>query len=1144
LELGGERLRVLRSFVLRRKILTVFLTFVLMGCLFVPFAERRVSDGLRTEDAKPDTVEDQIVNLVPIKNAILSGLGDTVQLTNDTYPDRYPQIDSGKVAWVKYGDTRVNLFDGTSIITIADHAAENVQIDSGQVVWNTVYDKELYYYDGFSVHQLTSDPYDPYFPEKYADIDPQIDEGKIVWQRYNEWGEEYAVFLYTGASTIQLTDYGHTDGGRLKPQIDAGQIVWMMAEWEDVNSIFFHNGITTTKLADYGDNPQIDAGQVVWQGHDGFDWEIFFYNGTSTIQLTNNSYHDKTPQIDAGQVVWQGSDGTDWEIFFYNGTSTIQLTNNSYHDETPQIDAGHITWVGYDGIDDEIFLYTGHSTVQLTENAYTDSRPQIDADQVVWEGLPPNPEWENLEIFLYSFADIPGPPLYPYCSQGILHNYLTWDEPDDDGGADITHYNVYRGTVANGTKTYLGSSPTTAYNDTTGKVNTTYYYDVTADNGFGESSHSEEVSGTPRSAPFLVWKYPNEGEEIIFPMGTAVFNFRYDSGGLDNVTLEINGISFGSVWNKTSTIISPYTNDTDGAIEAVLKGYIEETLFISDSRNFTFSKLTIEVEELVDDGREYLGQQLYTILHDPNGDQSFSGFKQQKGLSIGVGSTTSVSMGAGIELETETWIPGVEVGFSGKLEWEWSDSHDFRWEITRTTELTSSKDSSNKDYIGPGYGDTYWGEAWSCYWAAKAYYRKYFNGTEKYEEPRICYRVIRSQEVVLRDQNAPEEWRARNPVHNGWQNVDWINESTVDGGSPFSFTKEVTNSSKHRTEFDIDLDLEASLKFTGQKVNATVKITFGLEYQTYSESEWKDTYTTSYTIEDGESTDSIVFEYGIDRTFGTPIFRPIPIACRTSYPLEHDTFDYIPPIIEFPTINYDTSLDGLAPCEDDQPFIKADIFDEGGIDLAVIWYSLNGGTNWDSVMLQEQVANPGSWQGSIPSLNHGVTVLWYLQAWDLEGSNSIRKDPNGLPYQYIVLNRAPSVRILSPNGAESYLDTLRITWSALDVDGDVLTYTLSYNIANTGWQLLASGVSGNYYDWDISDMPYCETVLVKVVADDGFGGTAFDESDYVFTIGEAPADGNGGGAPVEIVLIVGATAVVAVLAVGVFLSRRSRIIVE
>ncbi|MFX1265098.1 MAG: hypothetical protein ACFFH0_06940, partial [Promethearchaeota archaeon] len=106
------------------------------------------------------------------------------------------------------------------------------------------------------------------------------------------------------------------------------------------------------------------------------------------------------------------------------------------------------------------------------------------------------------------------------------------------------------------------------------------------------------------------------------------------------------------------------------------------------------------------------------------------------------------------------------------------------------------------------------------------------------------------------------------------------------------------------------------------------------------------------------------------------------------------------------------------------------------------------------------------------------------------------------------------------------------------------TYTLSYNIADTGWQLLASGVSGNYYDWDISDMPYCETVLVKVVADDGFGGTASDESDYVFTVGEAPGDGNGGGAPAEIVLIVGATAVVAVIAVGAFLSRRSRIIVE
>ena len=106
-----------------------------------------------------------------------------------------------------------------------------------------------------------------------------------------------------------------------------------------------------------------------------------------------------------------------------------------------------------------------------------------------------------------------------------------------------------------------------------------------------------------------------------------------------------------------------------------------------------------------------------------------------------------------------------------------------------------------------------------------------------------------------------------------------------------------------------------------------------------------------------------------------------------------------------------------------------------------------------------------------------------------------------------------------------------------------MTYTLSYNIENTGWQLLATGVSGTYYDWDISDLPFCETVLVKVVADDGFGGSALDECDYVFTIG-TPPEGDGEEPFVVLLLVGGAALVGTVVAVGVYLSRRSPIIVE
>ena len=42
----------------------------------------------------------------------------------------------------------------------------------------------------------------------------------------------------------------------------------------------------------------------------------------SIIQLTNNNTNDEFPQISGNNVVWRDFDGNDYEIYFYNGTTT------------------------------------------------------------------------------------------------------------------------------------------------------------------------------------------------------------------------------------------------------------------------------------------------------------------------------------------------------------------------------------------------------------------------------------------------------------------------------------------------------------------------------------------------------------------------------------------------------------------------------------------------------------------------------------------------------------------------------------------------------------------------------------------------------------------------------------------------------
>ena len=114
------------------------------------------------------------------------------------------------------------------------------------------------------------------------------------------------------------------------------------------------------QLSNNGNYPQIHNGKVVWEGSDATDSEIFYWDGTSVQNISNNSslIDDTSPQIHNGQVVWSADEWpNDYEIYYWDGTSTKQLTDNSIDEMWPQIHDGQVAWNGYDGNDYEIFLW-------------------------------------------------------------------------------------------------------------------------------------------------------------------------------------------------------------------------------------------------------------------------------------------------------------------------------------------------------------------------------------------------------------------------------------------------------------------------------------------------------------------------------------------------------------------------------------------------------------------------------------------------------------------------------------------------------------------------------------------------------------------------------------------------------------------
>ncbi|MBN2155482.1 MAG: fibronectin type III domain-containing protein [Candidatus Lokiarchaeota archaeon] len=598
----------------------------------------------------------------------------------------------------------------------------------------------------------------------------------------------------------------------------------------------------------------------------------------------------------------------------------------------------------------------------------------------------------------------PDPPANLHLTQDILQIRLDWDPPNSYG-ALITHYNIYRGTIAGGSKTLIDTTPLTAYNDTTGTVGVEYYYMVTAESVEGESENSTEVSGKSFDQPFVRWTSPEDYASVVFAKGEPVtFSFDYDWGNLQDVELIIEkgvfSVNHGSVWNKTSIDIYEI-NYLDGSVTCTLNGYNNSILVSSDVREFTFVKIVIEVGELINSSTEILGKQLYMILHDPHGDNSYSFFEQSTQLSLGVGMELITAVGVNIEVGETFELFGVETGASLALSFKTTmeTGYDFRYEITDTTSLTSSQVTDNPDYIGPGYGDRYWGESWILKWVLNATYRVYSNGTDRYEDPKYYWGIIRDVDTFCSHEHAPEAWREQNPVYNHTLPVHWLGTEQRSGGAPFNFEHEVTSTVARKQSLSIDVGTDFQTKFPGVETS----FTFEFSMKSYVEAGASSTFTVGYSLYDDDPTDFIVHGVGIDKRFGTYIFNSSEFMCETSGPYEYHTFDYLPPEIMLPEIELDPDGDGISPSPDDSPIVNVRIFEEDELQEVIIKYSINNGTDWSIAYMSELPGDPGTWEGMIPSQAANTTVLWFIQAWDMQGHNATRYNSYLEPFSYVVI---------------------------------------------------------------------------------------------------------------------------------------------
>lgn len=602
----------------------------------------------------------------------------------------------------------------------------------------------------------------------------------------------------------------------------------------------------------------------------------------------------------------------------------------------------------------------------------------------------------------------------------------------------------------------------------------------------------------------LEWVEPDSGD-IEFGVSTdnahALFNITYSSIAMQKVELWLNGQNYGEIESGTSpiskTITIPYSAAIDGEVSAELKGYRFGVVFLVAQRDFNFSKVVQVDYDVLNSGNEFVGNKLYSILYDPNGDYSYSGWKEGTTFAMGVGASISIGIGLSVGVEADFLLFEGEANLEYKVTME--SGFDFKYETTELTKITSGQRGYDPDGMGPGFGDYFWGEVWLIPWKFMAVHKVFWSGEEIWIDPMLYYGVERTATALVIASQAPQEWLDLSlyPDYPN-ENVYWIDTQVVSGGGGEKFSSEeiVTTIAVHHS-ITIDIGASASVKIGA----VTTELTLDLQTKVYNEVSTIYTIERYYSLMDDDVGDTIVNDVGYDKRFGTFVFRTVQGACRTSNPLEHNTVDYLFPIVYTPVIDYDSSGDGLAPCVDDEPIVNVELEDEGGIKEAWLEYSINNGVNWNREDLTEQVANPGFWQGQLPSYEHGTDVLWFVVAKDNADQITEKKDANGDPFSYTVLNSPPDIDLVSPEGGESFTgNEIQIDWTCTDQDNDDLTFSIAYNFNNQGWQSLVEGLTEETYLWDISAIENTENVLIRVTAHDSFGGDASDTIEFTFSI--------------------------------------------
>ncbi|MCJ2556432.1 MAG: right-handed parallel beta-helix repeat-containing protein [Candidatus Thermoplasmatota archaeon] len=266
----------------------------------------------------------------------------------------------------------------------------------------------------------------------------------------------------------------------------------------------YHNNIVGNRDQAYDDGANqwddgYPSGGNYWSDYVGTDqFSGFDQNlpgsdgiGDSLYYIPVGSSVDHYPKVNPNVVpLSPPSQPQNLEATPADGQVTLTWDPPAYDGGSPILNYRVYRRIDYDN---QAFLVQIGNVLTYTDENLTNGQTHsywISARNQVGEGL------ETEDVYATP-ATVPGPPLGLAAMAESRLITLTWMPPSEDGGSQVTNFNIYRG-ITPGVGSLLAEVGYVQQYVDIGLTNgVTYHYTVSAINEVGEGAMSEEVSATP-----------------------------------------------------------------------------------------------------------------------------------------------------------------------------------------------------------------------------------------------------------------------------------------------------------------------------------------------------------------------------------------------------------------------------------------------------------------------------------------------------------------------------------------------------------------------------------------------------------------------------------------------------------------------